>query len=1056
MTNPSRVDTPFVSNERGNQLLLVLLFTLIASAVADRAFAEMGQSEAHPVEFNIPAQSVPAALSEFARQARLQLLFISDGFEDIQANAVVGTFATQHALDLLLAGTGLAASVTSDAGVKVRRVSASMNSLFLGSQVLADDAKGGVDVDDRKDATTQKIGQAKALEPSGKEQKPRADIEEIIVTGSNIRGIESVGVGVVTLDRVYIEQSGIATTTELIQSLPQNFGLGNEAVETVGFVTDAGVNFGYSSSVNLRGLGSDSTLILLNGRRSASGGGAGNFVDLNTIPTSAIERIDVLPDGASAIYGSDAVGGVVNVVLRDNYDGAETSVRYAPGTSDIDEIQFSQVLGKSWDSGNVLFSYEYYDRSELKAADRVYTRDADLTSLGGGNHRTSLSNPGNIISPFTFLEEFAIPTEQDGTALTPADLIAIDPLTQDGINLQNQREGSYILPKQTRHSVFVSASQWLSNTLELFGEARYSARDFELFDRAFGSSFIFIPNTNAFFVDAFGGSEPYFLNYNFIDDIGSPRNTGDVDALGGVLGANLAFGNSWDLEVYCSYGTEDTSRFLDRVVNTSLLDIALADSDPTTAFNPYADGSNTNPATIAAIQGFNQVDIESELSTVNALLQGSLLDVQGGAVVLALGAQYRNESLSSNEIEFLFTPDPVSGFAGFIFNTDRDIRAAFAEVYLPLVSDQNRRPGINKLTVSIATRYEDYSDFGDTTNPKLGVSWSPVKSLTIRGSVGTSFRAPLLEELNTSVNSIRTRDRVDPASPTGMTLALTLSGNSPNLKPQEGDIWTAGFDVTPESLPGFEFGLTYFSTEVDNVIRLPLEIPGTIFLDPVTNAPIIRRIDPSNHDDIADVVKLLNDPACTHPSCATPAEQIGAVVDGRVQNLAKVELSGLDFNAAYAVETVIGDFGLSFYASHLFEFKQQLLNGPLVDNIDIVSKPNSLNLRSSLSWSLGEMNAAVIGQHIGDYSNTLASPSCLAAPCPVSSWTTWDVQLGYDFSDRFSGLLDGTKASLSIRNVFDQDPPFVDIGFDAGVGFDAINAHPLGRFAALQLTKTWW
>jgi outer membrane receptor protein involved in Fe transport len=288
-----------------------------------------------------------------------------------------------------------------------------------------------------------------------------------------------------------------------------------------------------------------------------------------------------------------------------------------------------------------------------------------------------------------------------------------------------------------------------------------------------------------------------------------------------------------------------------------------------------------------------------------------------------------------------------------------------------------------------------------------------------------------------------------------MTLALTLSGNSPELKPQEGDIWTAGFDVTPESLPGLELGLTYFSTEVDNVIQLPLEIPGTIFLDPLTNAPIIRRIDPSNPDDIADVTTLLNDPACTDTSCVTPAEQIGAIVDGRVQNLAKVELSGLDLNAAYALETVVGTFGLSIYASQLFEFKEQLLNGPLVDNIDIVSKPNSLNLRSSLSWASGGMNAVLIGKHVGHYRNTLASPGCLSAPCPVSSWTTWDVQLGYDFSDRFSGFLDGTKVSLSVRNVFDKDPPFVDVGFDAGVGFDAINADPLGRFGALQLTKAW-
>ncbi len=1067
MTIKCRAGRPFHSIEGTRQLLFALLFGIMAVAIADRAIAETRRAETNPVEFNIPAQTVPAALNEFARQASVQLFFITDGFENVQANAVFGTYPRQQALDLLLAGTGLAASYSLDSGIKVRPVSAAMNSFALGSQLFAvagaaasADTTGESYADGRTNAAAQQIGQGSASGDSDEAQKRDAAMEEIIVTGSNIRGVEAVGVDVITLDREYIDQSGISNTTELIQSVPQNFGLGNEATETVGFVRNTGVNFGFSSSVNLRGLGTDSTLMLLNGRRSASSGGFGNFVDLNTIPTSAIERIDVLPDGASAIYGSDAIGGVVNVILRDDYEGAETSVRYAPGTSDIDEVQFSQVFGKSWGNGNVLFTYEYYDRNELKAADRVYTQNSDLTSLGGGDHRTNLSNPGNIISPFTFAEEFAIPTGQDGTALTPADLIDLTAATgsPDAINLQNQREGSDVLPEQERHSVFVAASQELSNNIDLFAEARYSTRDFEVFDRAFGSPFISIPNTNAFFVDAFGGSEPYFLNYNFSDDFGSPSHlVGDVDAFGGVLGAKFTLSDSWDLEIYGSQGTEDTSRFSDRLVNTALLDTALADSDPATAFNPYADGSNTNPATISAIQGFIDIDVESELSTFNALLQGKLFDMPGGGAKLAIGAQYRSESLSSNETEFLFTPTPVSGFAGFIFNIDRDITAAFAEIYLPLVTDQNSRSGVQNLAISIAGRYEDYSDFGDTFDPKLGISWSPVESLTIRGTVGTSFRAPLLAELNTSVNSTRTRNRVDPASPTGRTLALTQTGNSTDLMPQEGTTWTAGFDITPESLSGFKVGITYFSTEVDDLIQRPLLIPSTVLLDPITNAPIIRRVDPANNpDDLAAVTALLNDPTCRHSSCtSTPPDQIGAIVDARVQNIAKAEVSGLDLSLAYAFETAAGAFNLSFYGSYLFEFVEQLANGPLVDKVDTIAKPNSLNLRSSLSWSRGGMHATVIGKHIGDYTNNLASPACIASPCPVSSWTTWDVNFGYDFSDRLSGILDGTKISLSVRNVFDNDPPFVDVGGSASVGFDAINANPLGRFLAFQLTKTW-
>ena len=475
--------------------LWVLLLGVTAVAVVDAPLAAPVHVEA-PVEFNIPAQPVAAALGDFARQAHAQLFFISDGFEDVRANGVIGTYPVQQALDLLLSGTGLAAHYSSNSSIKVRPApleSRNRDDERSDPASWSGGGEGGADLPDV--------------------------LEEIVVTGTQIRGAGPVGTRVITLNRNYIEQSGLATTQELIQTVPQNFGAGaNEANTTVGL--DAGsLHFGFSSSVNLRGLGADSTLVVLNGRRSAPGGGAGGFVDPNSIPVSAIDRIELLPDGASAIYGSDAIGGVVNIITRSDYRGAETRLRYSPDINGIGETRFSQMFGNSWDEGNALIVYEFYDRGSLHAEDRDYTASSDLTPFGGTNHDGQGSNPGNIVR-YTLADGsvqtvlFPIPAGQDGTSLAPSDLVPGSP------NLQNTRAGSTVLPRQTRHSLFAALSRRLSERTELFAEARYSTRSFESFAFSNASNPLTVPATNPFFVDPFGA----FRRAELVDASPHPAN----------------------------------------------------------------------------------------------------------------------------------------------------------------------------------------------------------------------------------------------------------------------------------------------------------------------------------------------------------------------------------------------------------------------------------------------------------------------------------------------------------------------------------------------------
>lgn len=1024
MTKPRPASGPFDSRacngDRWRQALFVLL-SATALLLAGRAFAGPSRPATNPVEFDIREQTVAAALGELARQARAQLFFITDGFEHIQANAVVGTYPAQSALDLLLAGTGLAASYSPDSGIKVAPVDASLRSRPTDAP-LADARES-----------------AAARSTEGDSDAGLTNVpEEIVVTGTQIRGA-AVGANVITLDRDYIELAGLATTQELLGTVPQNVGDGaNEANATVGL--DAGsLNFGFSSSLNLRGLGTGSTLVLINGRRSAAGGGAGGFVDPNSIPVAAIERIEVLPDGASAIYGSDAIGGVVNVILRSDYESSETHLRYSPDFNDIGEVRFGQVFGRSRDDGSVLIVYEYYDRGSLRAEDRVYTRSSDLSPLGGTNRNARASNPGNIVR-YTLADGsgqtvlYPIPRGQDGTSLTPADLASGPP------NLQNTRAGSTVLPEQTRHSVYGAVSQAAWERVELFAEARYSRREFESFLFANAARPLTVPNTNPFFVDPFGGSRDLRIDYSFVADYGATRRSGDVDTVSGTLGASFDLSDSWVLEVYGSRSSERTSSYSDRFPNSALLRDALADPDPATAFNPFGDGSHTSAATLAAVEGFRDTEIESQLAVLNVVADGDLFELPGGAAKLAIGGEFRGESLRSEETLLTSTAEPVPNAAAN-FSLDRDVTAAFVEFYLPLVGDRNRLPGVRRLQFSAAARYEEYDDFGGSLDPKFGVSWSPLESLTVRGTAGTSFRAPLLQELHVS-EFVLLMPVQDAGSPTGLTNTLFLLGAHGNLGPQEGTTWTAGIDVEPKPDSGLRAGVTYFQTEVDGVIQFPSADFSSILLNPDQFAPLITRCP----CDPAVVDALFDDP--NFSGTVVPIGDVGAIVDSRLQNIAKAKFSGVDFDLAYRWEAAAGSFDLSLRASHLLGFERQIANGPLVDHVDTITHPGSLNIRGSLSWRSGGIDAAIIGNHVGDYVDNISDPQR-----HVSSWTTWDLRLGYDFGERFSGFLEGVSASLNVRNALDSDPPFVD--GSTGVGFDSINANPIGRLAAFQLSKTW-
>lgn len=327
--------------------------------------------------FSIEAQPARHSLTLYARQAQVQLGFAA-GVNDIVTNAVIGEYDVAQALKLLLEGTGLHAE-HGERGIIIRPIQRTEGAGSVDEPTIV-----GAKTTSLKLVKSLTLPSAQAIQQSnsavagqiGENQRPQPtqELDNIIVTGTSIRGVTNPASSVISFTREDIERSGVATLPQFIQTIPQNFTGGfTDVTANVPGAAEAGGNVTQGTGVNLRGLGSESTLTLLNGRRLAPAG-LGRFTDISTIPASAVERIEVVLDGASAVYGADAVGGVVNIILRDDFDGAETAVRYETVTEGGRDIwRATQALGTSWDAGSVLMSYEFSSQAPLSSTERSFT-----------------------------------------------------------------------------------------------------------------------------------------------------------------------------------------------------------------------------------------------------------------------------------------------------------------------------------------------------------------------------------------------------------------------------------------------------------------------------------------------------------------------------------------------------------------------------------------------------------------------------------------------------------------------------------------------------------
>jgi iron complex outermembrane receptor protein len=850
-----------------------------------------------------------------------------------------------------------------------------------------------------------------------------SSLEEIVVTGSHIRGAEAAGSKLIVIGRDQIDASGYGRVEDVLASVTQNFNRANAAVSEPAPGT---YNLNHGAEVQLRGLGVGTTLTLVNGQRQGASGYQGTFTDVSSIPVTAIERIEILPEGTAALYGSDAIGGVVNIILRRNFEGIEGRVRGSATDSDAAERSAALLVGHAGSRGNVLAGVQFNDSDALRCSARTYcAANADFRRFGGTDLRGFASNPGTILDLHTLAPIAAIPLGQDGTQLTAAQLIP------GAVNYTDNVSGNDILPKQIMRSAFVSASYKVTEKWEIAADGRYSSRDFKFTFPVPPGDPLLVPATNAF--NHLDG--PVLVAYDFSRDFGPVVDSGPTETSFFSASVKGALPKGWQINFAGAY-SKASAEFVEANygVNYPAIDAALASSDPATALNILGDGSHTNATVLAALRRQNPVGDDLNVFTTasaNVIADGPLFDWRAGAIRLAVGGEFRHEHSTGINI------------GGGPEDRGRLVRSGFFELAVPMVGAR-AGSAADRLDLSLAGRYDSYSDAGDTFNPKVGFSWRPYALIKLRGNWGTSFRAPPFFFTNPDqVGDTFFEDVNDPKSATKLSHVFVLAGPLPDLKPETARTWTAGVDLTPPAIQNLSLSLTYLDIDYQGRIHNP-GYSGIYLTQEAQFASLITRNPTQAQIDAVCTKPPLNARNCNQP--------IAAILDVRFRNIASLKTRGVDAVLDYFLDTAWGKVSSSLNGTYTIDQRQQIIpTAPVFDLVDTVGNPPSLRLVGNLSWSLRGWTVQSTVNYTGAYRDPGSVPVR-----KVDSWTTVDVNIGYRI-DGVSGWLANTQSNLGINNALDERPPFVN-QFDqtsGTLGYDPANASLLGRQVSLQVVKRW-
>ena len=882
------------------------------------------------------------------------------------------------------------------------------------------------------------IGFTGAVNAQETEQAAEA-VEKIEVTGSRIRRTDIEGANPVTvMSRIDIERFGVTSIGDVLQAIPS-------AGSAINTNNNNGGNG--TTTINIRGIGSNRTLVLVNGKRWAPG--LGGSVDLNNIPAAIIERIEVLKDGASAVYGSDAIAGVVNIITRQDFEGVHASGyigQYDEG--DGNKEQWDIGFGTSNDKGNVYFNISYVEEEPTLAGDREISAVPTFgTPEGFGG--SSAPPQGRF---WTFDQADNGFNEQgDGNG-------GLEPWVEPDSRF-NFAPFNYLSTPQERTNIYTQARYELTDNLSVNVTGFYGNRKSEqalaptplFIGTAFGdtgftlsadnpfSPYDFDVTTDQDVLDADPNAREMFLFGRRMMEAGFRSFKQNVDQFqfnGGFEGV-IEFADReffWDANYTYADITQNTST--DGLLNMDRVAQAIGDpancTGECTPLNLFGGAPNViGEGTITQemldyITFTAQDELNSSLESYSANISGELLELPAGYLAFASGYEKRWQS-GYDQPDAIIAAGITSGNARQPTSGAFSVEEVYLELAVPLLSDM---PGVEQLDLELATRYSDYSNFGDTTNSKIGLKWRINDDLLVRGTWSEAFRAPSLDELF-SGNSDSFAPLTDPCNggaagnpelpgcagipasyeQPNTQIRTTVGGNA-NLEAEEAESFTYGFVYSPEAVEGLSITFDIFDIEVDNAVSSvgAQTILNACAQTGVNLCSLIERGAGGN------VVDLFN---------------------GQV-NLGGQTTSGFDYNVAYNFETEYGDFRVNWDGTYVDErttivvdpvtnTSTEFNDAGLAGDRDVVPR---LRTNLAVTWAYDDWTANWLVRFIGHTTEE----------CSIDG-DTLDQQLCSDPSDELGGdsfneledmayhdvslgyaVNDNLRITLGVNNLFDTDP----------------------------------
>jgi iron complex outermembrane receptor protein len=846
--------------------------------------------------------------------------------------------------------------------------------------------------------------------------QPDSEPEErirILVTGSRIPQIDGeTALPVQIITREEILRGNWSNAREILANLPANIG-GENIQTSIGNSFSPGLE-----SANLRGIGDGNTLVLLNGRRLSNYAFLSGTVNLGSIPVAALDRVEILKDGASSVYGTEAIAGVINFITRKDYTGLDL-VGQAGITEHGGGDHYQATMTAGWgslakDRVNAFVTFDWQKDKALASIDRWYSATAYWPGAGI-NRLSEFSTPANIpVGDTTWLN----PGYATGCRL-PRSIPATSFHDITGeMCLFDYAAVSKIIPDAERWTVLARSTWQVASDHQLVAEYLYARTQLTL---EFTPTpvvdefhpFVVYPADGPYYPTAYaaanGLSGPLPILYRTID-LGPRTDVVTTEAQRAVVGAQGLIGE-WSYSLGYNYSQNQADDdYTKGYVRWSQFIPAMA----TGLINPWGPNTQAGLDLLASTQYIGPArTAKGTMHEADLEMTREWFSLPGGPVGIALGGEWRRELLSDRPEPFLGTFDVVG--AGFGVNPQdesRTVGALFAELDLPLTKE---------IEVLGSVRYDHYSDFGGTTNPKVGVRWQPLKTLLFRAAWGTGFRAPLLIDLYTPQQTVLTDPANDPVrcpvtrapGDCSGTFNYVVGGN-PNLQPETSTQETAGAIWAPS--PGWSFGAQWWHIDKRDQI-FALGDPQFIL---------------DNQDLFgAYVIRGPVDPA--YPTLPGP---VTTIIDIN-QNYGTLKTSGVDFSVrAQAQMGALGNLSFAFDGTYVYQFEDQLPGFPATSWLGVNGAYGPIprwRQYGQLNWQYGPWSATISQSFQAGVIDGRPDPE--GHPRHMGSYTQWDLQGVY------TGLAN-TSIALGVRNFFNTDPPFSN---SARFNYVPSVANPRGR-----------